>query len=109
MSRRCQVSATAQLTHCTRSPQLRQAFLEYDRQSIRNNIRIGCLLGAVLMPLGLCYQTTLATDPATAAKYASKAVLILMAMTDPAVNAVDSASKTRKASSTATSLVRAAC
>ena len=39
---------------------------------------------AALMPLGLCYQTTLVSDPATAAKYGTRAVAILMAMSDPA-------------------------
>jgi Bacterial Ig-like domain (group 2) len=38
---------------------------------------------AALMPLGLCYQTLVASDPATAAKYATVAVSILMAMSDP--------------------------
>jgi hypothetical protein len=36
-----------------------------------------------LMPLGLCYQTILASDPTTAAKYAAVAVNVLMAMSDP--------------------------
>ena len=35
------------------------------------------------MPLGLCYQTLLASDPATAAKYATVGISILMAMSDP--------------------------
>ncbi len=35
------------------------------------------------MPLGLCYQTILASDPATAAKYGAVGVAILMAMSDP--------------------------
>src|SRR5262249_15089727 len=42
-----------------------------------------------LMPLGLCYQTVLASDPATALKYGSKAVAILMAMSDPAHQTAD--------------------
>ncbi|MBS1827263.1 MAG: Ig-like domain-containing protein [Acidobacteria bacterium] len=37
-----------------------------------------------LMPLGLCYQTTLLSDPTTAAQYGAKGVAILMAMSDPA-------------------------
>jgi len=42
-----------------------------------------------LMPLGLCYQTILASDPTTAAKYGSKGVAILMAMSDPAHQNID--------------------
>ncbi len=42
-----------------------------------------------LMPLGLCYQTMLASDPATALKYGTKAVAILMAMSDPAHQTAD--------------------
>jgi hypothetical protein len=42
-----------------------------------------------LMPLGLCYQTTLLSDPATAAQYGAKAVAILMAMSDPAHQTAD--------------------
>ncbi len=42
-----------------------------------------------LMPLGLCYQTTLLSDPATAAKYATIGVAILMAMSDPAHQTAD--------------------
>ncbi len=38
----------------------------------------------VLLPLGLCYQSTILSDPTTAAKYGSKAVAILAAMSDPA-------------------------
>jgi hypothetical protein len=38
----------------------------------------------VLMPLGLCYQTAILSDPATAAKYGTKAVAVLIAMSDPA-------------------------
>jgi hypothetical protein len=37
-----------------------------------------------LMPLGICYQTVKASDPATAAKYGAKGVAILAAMSDPA-------------------------
>ena len=36
-----------------------------------------------LMPLGVCYQTVLASDAANAAKYGAKGVAILMAMSDP--------------------------
>ncbi len=36
-----------------------------------------------LMPLGLCYQTVLSTDPTTASKYAAVAISTLMAMSDP--------------------------
>jgi len=36
-----------------------------------------------LLPLGLCYYMTLPTDPSLAAKYASKAVAVLMAMSNP--------------------------
>jgi hypothetical protein len=36
-----------------------------------------------LMPLGLCYQTTLVANPALSAQYGAKAVAILMAMSDP--------------------------
>jgi len=39
---------------------------------------------AALMPLGLCYHTTILSDPATAANYGAKGVAILMAMSDPA-------------------------
>jgi uncharacterized protein YjdB len=42
-----------------------------------------------LMPLGLCYQTILQSDPATAAKYAAAAVSVLMAMSDPAHQTAD--------------------
>jgi hypothetical protein len=38
----------------------------------------------VLLPMGLCYQTTVVSDPVNAAKYGAKAVAILMAMSDPA-------------------------
>ncbi|HLX42492.1 MAG TPA: hypothetical protein VKR43_03620 [Bryobacteraceae bacterium] len=44
---------------------------------------------AALMPLGLCYQTLRASDPATAAKYAAAGVSILMAMSDPANQTAD--------------------
>jgi hypothetical protein len=43
----------------------------------------------VLMPLGLCYYTTLASDPATAAKYGAKAVAILLAMSNPQYFTID--------------------
>ena len=36
----------------TNSKEIQKAFAEYDRQAILNNVIIGCLLGAVLMPLG---------------------------------------------------------
>ncbi len=42
-----------------------------------------------LMPLGLCYQTTLLSDPTTAAQYGAKGVAILMAMSDPNHTIVD--------------------
>lgn len=35
------------------SEQLRAAFQEYDRRTIINNIKIGCAIGAVLMPVGV--------------------------------------------------------
>lgn len=35
------------------SAEIRRAFADYDRQVIINNIKVGCLLGAVLMPLGV--------------------------------------------------------
>ena len=35
-----------------KSGEIQQAFKEYDRQVILNNIYIGCLIGVVLMPLG---------------------------------------------------------
>lgn len=35
-----------------KSEEIQQAFREYDRQVILNNIFIGCLIGVVLMPLG---------------------------------------------------------
>jgi len=44
----------------------------------------------VLLPLGLCYHTTILTDPTTAAKYGSKAVAVLMAMSDPAHQSIGS-------------------
>ncbi len=37
----------------------------------------------VLISLGLCYHTTIPSDPTTAAKYGTKGVAILMAMSDP--------------------------
>ena len=42
-----------------------------------------------LMPLGVCYQTTLVSDPSRAAQYGAKAVAILMAMSDPGHAMVD--------------------
>jgi hypothetical protein len=42
-----------------------------------------------LMPLGLCYQTVLASDPTTAAKYAAVSISVLMAMSDPARQIAD--------------------
>jgi hypothetical protein len=42
-----------------------------------------------LMPLGICYQTIRQADPTTAAKYATKGVAILMAMSDPAHQTAD--------------------
>lgn len=33
--------------------ELRQAFEEYDRRVILNNVRVGCAIGAVLMPVGV--------------------------------------------------------
>ena len=42
-----------------------------------------------LMPLGLCYHTIVASDPTTAAKYATTGVAILMAMSDPAHQIAD--------------------
>jgi signal transduction histidine kinase len=34
------------------SVEIRQAFVKYDRQVIINNVKVGCLVGALLMPLG---------------------------------------------------------
>src|SRR5882757_3895473 len=34
------------------SAEIRQAFVVYDRGVILNNVKIGCLLGVVLMPIG---------------------------------------------------------
>jgi len=45
---------------------------------------------AALMPLGLCYQTMLASDAVTANQYGSKGVAILMAMSDPAHQTINS-------------------
>jgi len=42
-----------------------------------------------LLPLGLCYQTALLSDPTNAAKYGAKGVAILMAMSDPANQIAD--------------------
>ena len=42
-----------------------------------------------LLPLGLCYQTALVSDPTNAAKYGAKGVAILMAMSDPANQIAD--------------------
>ena len=42
-----------------------------------------------LLPLGLCYQTVLSSDPTNAAKYGAKGVAILMAMSDPANQVAD--------------------
>ncbi len=36
----------------THSKEIREAFAEYDRKAILSNIRIGCLLGFILMPVG---------------------------------------------------------
>jgi hypothetical protein len=46
---------------------------------------------SAIMPLGLCYQSTLVSDPTTAAKYGAKGVAILMAMSDPGHTMVDGA------------------
>jgi signal transduction histidine kinase len=35
------------------SQEIRRAFAEHDRQSIINNVKVGCLLGVVLMPAGI--------------------------------------------------------
>jgi two-component system, sensor histidine kinase PhcS len=37
----------------TNSREIKRAFLEYDRKAILNNVIVGCLLGAVLMPVGI--------------------------------------------------------
>ncbi|HEY1342151.1 MAG TPA: hypothetical protein VGF59_31805, partial [Bryobacteraceae bacterium] len=42
-----------------------------------------------LLPLGLCYQTTLVADPGHAAKFGAKGVAILMAMSDSAHQVAD--------------------
>ncbi len=42
-----------------------------------------------ILPLSLCYQTTRLSDPAAAAQYGSKAVAVLMAMSDPNHTIVD--------------------
>ena len=34
------------------SAEIRRAFLEYDRRVILNNVKVGCVIGAVLMPVG---------------------------------------------------------
>jgi hypothetical protein len=44
---------------------------------------------AAVLPLGLCYQTMLPSDPVTASKYGSKGVAVLMAMSDPAHQVID--------------------
>ena len=36
----------------THSQEIREAFVEYDRQVILNNVIVGCMIGIVLMPLG---------------------------------------------------------
>jgi len=36
----------------TNSKEIKKAFIEYDRKAILNNVIVGCLLGAVLMPVG---------------------------------------------------------
>jgi two-component system sensor histidine kinase PhcS len=36
----------------TYSREIREAFVEYDRQVILNNVIVGCMIGIVLMPLG---------------------------------------------------------
>jgi two-component system sensor histidine kinase PhcS len=36
----------------TISKEIKKAFVEYDRKAILNNVIVGCLLGAVLMPVG---------------------------------------------------------
>lgn len=33
--------------------EIRQAFVEYDRKVILNNVKVGCAIGAVLMPVGV--------------------------------------------------------
>src|ERR1035441_2327479 len=35
------------------SEEIRQAFVEYDRRVILNNVKVGCVIGAVLMPFGV--------------------------------------------------------
>jgi hypothetical protein len=59
-----------------------------DRPSVGEGYQGDGYMGA-LMPLGLCYQTVLTSDPATAAKYGAKGVAILMAMSDPNHSTVD--------------------
>lgn len=34
-------------------PDVQQAFVEYDRRVIQNNVKLGCLIGVVLMPVGV--------------------------------------------------------
>ena len=34
------------------SAEIRRAFLEYDRRVILNNVKVGCVIGAILMPVG---------------------------------------------------------
>jgi signal transduction histidine kinase len=36
----------------TQSKEIREAFAEYDRKAILNNVRTGCILGFILMPVG---------------------------------------------------------
>jgi two-component system sensor histidine kinase PhcS len=35
------------------SQEMRKAFAEYDRRAILNNVKVGCLIGVVLMPVGI--------------------------------------------------------
>ncbi|HTI97422.1 MAG TPA: ATP-binding protein [Dongiaceae bacterium] len=37
----------------TNTPEIRRAFAEYDRQSIINNVKVGCWIGMLLMPAGV--------------------------------------------------------
>jgi len=45
------------------SEEIRKAFVDYDRRVITDNVKVGCVIGAVLMPVGVVldycvYQTT---------------------------------------------------
>jgi len=43
---------------------IRKAFLEYDREVISRNIKVGCVIGVVLMPAGILLDHFIYGDPA---------------------------------------------